>query len=91
MFLPIPNLPPFQGGLLLPRIFPGLKPWAESCCPFGTNRPGETGHAGATGNGADVPEFGAAGKAFAPDTPILHYSDTLIVLHSSMHDFCGLD
>jgi hypothetical protein len=76
MFLPIPNLPPFQGVLLLPRIFPGLKPWAESCCPFRTNRPAETGHAGTTGNGTDVLEFGAAGKAFAPT---LQYSITPIL------------
>jgi hypothetical protein len=30
------NLPPFQGGAALLDLFPGLKPWAESCCPFGT-------------------------------------------------------
>jgi hypothetical protein len=29
------NLAPFQGGSRGGR-FPGLKPWAESCCPVGT-------------------------------------------------------
>jgi hypothetical protein len=36
---PIPNLPPFQGDSVLLGVFPGLKPWAESCCPFGTKSP----------------------------------------------------
>jgi hypothetical protein len=41
------NLAPFQGGSRGGR-FPGLKPWAESCCPVGTkpqaeaHRPVET-------------------------------------------------
>jgi hypothetical protein len=33
MLLPL-NLPAFQGGSVLSGVFPGLKPWAESCCPF---------------------------------------------------------
>jgi hypothetical protein len=37
--LAIPNLPPFQGGSVLLGVFPGLKPWAESCRPFGTSLP----------------------------------------------------
>ena len=42
MLLPITNLPPFQGGSVLLGVFPGLKPWAESCCPFGTGLPVQT-------------------------------------------------
>jgi hypothetical protein len=36
---PIPNLPPLQGGSVLLCVYPGLKPWAESCRPFGTSLP----------------------------------------------------
>jgi hypothetical protein len=39
MIVPIPNLPPFQGDSVFLGVFPGLKPWAESCCPFGTLLP----------------------------------------------------
>jgi hypothetical protein len=42
--LPLFNLPPFQGGSVLLGVFPGLKPWAESCCPFGTGVPQECHH-----------------------------------------------
>src|SRR6266705_1697344 len=34
---PILNLPSLQGGSVLLRVYPGLKPWAESCRPFGTS------------------------------------------------------
>src|ERR1700747_2969038 len=37
MLVPIPNLAPFQGDSVFLGVFPGLKPWAESSCPFGAS------------------------------------------------------
>ena len=39
MLVPIPNLPPFEGDSVFFGVLSGLKPWAESCCPFGTVLP----------------------------------------------------
>jgi hypothetical protein len=38
------DLAPFQGAPIWGGRFPGLKPWAESCSPFGAGPPGPDHH-----------------------------------------------
>jgi hypothetical protein len=82
--LAIPNLPPFQGGSLLLCVDPGLKPRAESCCPFGTSPPPysitQNRSIGRHRSAAPILHYPTAPSLQHSITPLLHYSFAAMLL-----------